>query len=54
VAELRRHVLETQDFMEQAESEMALQRKLILPVLSMVNVVAQDQKFVQSATQTDC
>jgi DNA-binding protein H-NS len=54
VAELRRHVMDTQALLNEADREMAKQRKHILPVLNMVHVAAHDQKYVQAGTQTDC
>ena len=54
IGALRRHIKETNNLINQADLEMEIQRKSIMPVLDMIHVVAHNPKYVNTGVQTDC
>ena len=49
-----KNVNDANNFINQADKEMKVQRESIVPVLNMIHIVAQAPKFKESGMQTEC
>ena len=51
---LRKNIREANELLKSAEEEMTVQEEAIIPVLGLINIVAEKPKWAETATQTEC
>ena len=49
-----RNVNDANNFINEADKEMKVQRDSIVPVLKMIHIVSEAPKFKETAMQTEC